>query len=489
MPLLCLPFSHIAEYHVDGKKIPEVDFDVGDSWAGLMPISAKKGEKRKLFFWFWPSKDPRHVDDLVFWTNGGPGCSSMMGFLQENGPFKWPTGTAKPIPNQWSWTNLSHVLWVEQPVGTGFSQGTPNIHDDDELAAQLAGFLVQFLEVFKELKGKNFYVTGESYAGYYVPYIANYLYEHPGLVPLKTKGIWLTDPSVSWDIVTEYIPAYNFANKWKDVLGLNASYLQTLKNASDFCGFTNYAATYATYPPPPGPFPLPPQAYVPGTVPNYANITSGCLLWDDIYNASAMANPNFNVYRIFDGWPVLWDVIGFPGSFFNYQSPVYFARRDVQDAIHAPHIDWSECSTKPVYVNGQDNSVPSMLSVMPNVIQKSARTVVMHGLADYVLIAEGTRIAIQNMTCMGGLKGFRTPIVKESFVIDGFGAIGNLHQERMTYVEVNLAGHMMPEYAPWAAYKTLWYLLGRGELTSSAIDDSLYPNNYQLFGQWSPPTH
>ncbi|KAF8335896.1 uncharacterized protein EI90DRAFT_3287786 [Cantharellus anzutake] len=100
-----------------------------------------------------------------------------------------------------------------------------DIHDEDQLAAQFTGFLLQFLEVFIELKGKNFYLSGESYgaawcnniqsphifsfsninpAGFYVPYIANYLYENPGLVPLNTKGIWITDPSVSWDI-----PAYN----------------------------------------------------------------------------------------------------------------------------------------------------------------------------------------------------------------------------------------------------------------------------------------
>lgn len=41
--------------------------------------------------------------------------------------------------------------------------------------------------------------------------IANYLYEHPKAVDLKLKGVWITDPSVSYDIVTEYIPALTFA--------------------------------------------------------------------------------------------------------------------------------------------------------------------------------------------------------------------------------------------------------------------------------------
>jgi hypothetical protein len=57
------------------------------------------------------------------------------------------------------------MLYVEQPVGTGFSQGVPNIKNEDDLAAQLVGFFQQFLEVFKELKGKNFYLSGESVSG------------------------------------------------------------------------------------------------------------------------------------------------------------------------------------------------------------------------------------------------------------------------------------------------------------------------------------
>ncbi|KAF8604918.1 alpha/beta-hydrolase [Ceratobasidium sp. AG-I] len=467
------------DYLVDGTKIPEVDFDVGPSWSGLMPISGNANETRKLFFWFWPTTNAKHTDDLVFWTNGGPGCSSLEGLLQENGPFVWPTGTAKPIRNQWSWTNLSHVLWVEQPVGTGFSQGIPNITDDDQLAAQFAGFLAQFLEVFSELKGKNFYASGESYAGFYVPYIANYLYEHPKAVDLNLKGVWITDPSVSYDIVTEFIPALTFAEKWQDVLALNSSFMAQLKKNGDACGFTDYAKKYATYPPK-GKLPLPKQAY--HGLPNYANITEKCALWDQVYEAAITVNPNFNVYRIFDVWPVLWDVLGFPGSYNNQQSPIYFNRTDVQDAIHAPRISWSECSSIDVYINGTDNSVPVMLSVMPNVIEKSERTVVMHGGIDYVLIDEGTRIAIQNMT-WGGKQGFQTPIKDESFVIEGFGVLGRMHQERkLTYVEVDLAGHMMPQYAPWAAYKTLSYLLGRENLTDHSNDGALYPSDYEVFG-------
>ncbi|CCM06577.1 uncharacterized protein FIBRA_08855 [Fibroporia radiculosa] len=158
-----------SEFYVDGSTIPLVNWDAGPSWAGLLPISSDPDETRKLFFWFFPPGPEGSLDDLILWLNGGPGCSSMDGLLQENGPISWQAGEAYPTPNEYSWTNLSSILWVDQPVGTGYSVGTPDVTNEDEVAAQLVGFFQQFLEVFSELKGKNFYLSGESYAGMYVP--------------------------------------------------------------------------------------------------------------------------------------------------------------------------------------------------------------------------------------------------------------------------------------------------------------------------------
>ena len=79
--------------------------------------------------------------------------------------------------NEYSWTNLSSVLYIEQPVGTGFTQGTPNIQDEDDLAEQFVGFLQQFLEVFPELKGKKTYLTGES-VRFGSPFFLSYIYEY-----------------------------------------------------------------------------------------------------------------------------------------------------------------------------------------------------------------------------------------------------------------------------------------------------------------------
>ena len=96
-----------------------------------------------------------------FWiqSNGLIKDNNLHAFWQ---PFLWSAGQRKPTINEYSWTNLSSMLYVEQPVGTGFSQGVPNIVNEDDLAAQFVGFLQQFLKVFQELKGKKTYLTGES---------------------------------------------------------------------------------------------------------------------------------------------------------------------------------------------------------------------------------------------------------------------------------------------------------------------------------------
>ena len=85
----------------------------------------------------------------------------------------------------------------------------------------------------------------------------------------------------------------------------------------------------------------------------------------------------------------------YSGSFHNEQTlPLYFDRADVKAAIHAPNVSWEECSSDRVFPNG-DASPSTALSVLPSVIERSNRTVIVHGRADFILFTEGTRIVIQ----------------------------------------------------------------------------------------------
>jgi len=283
-----------------------------------------------------------------------------------------------------------------------------------------------------------------------VPYIANWIYEHPGL-DLNLKGIFIADPSLSYDVVQQEIPALRFARANQNLFPFNSSFWNELQTISDNCGYTDYLDQFVTYPPK-GQLPLPVATN--GTF----SATAACRIHSPIQRAIGLLNPVFDVYRVSDTFPNLWSVLGFPRS---TQEFVYFNRTDVQDAIHAPHIVWQSCAAKSVYLPGGDQSIPSTLSVLPNVIEKSERTVIVHGLADFILVAEGTRIAIQNMT-WNGQQGFQTPIANESFTVKNMGVYGNEHTERgLTYIEYYFSGHMTPQFVPWAAFASVQFLLGQ----------------------------
>lgn len=79
------------EYAVNGTGVPYVDFDLGESYAGLMNIT-DNSDDGQLYFWFFPSTNPAAEKEILIWLNGGPGCSSLEGFFQENGPVLWQYG-------------------------------------------------------------------------------------------------------------------------------------------------------------------------------------------------------------------------------------------------------------------------------------------------------------------------------------------------------------------------------------------------------------
>jgi carboxypeptidase D len=85
----------LAEYVV--KSLPDVNYDIGEMYSGLMPIDASNAS-RALFFIFEPTIGAPS-EDITIWLNGGPGCSSLEGFLQEMGRFLWQPGTFAPVEN------------------------------------------------------------------------------------------------------------------------------------------------------------------------------------------------------------------------------------------------------------------------------------------------------------------------------------------------------------------------------------------------------
>lgn len=57
-----------------------------------------------------------------------PGCSSMMGVFQENGPCRFTENDTEPTLNPYSWNEYANMLYVDQPIGTGFSDSTYDVN-------------------------------------------------------------------------------------------------------------------------------------------------------------------------------------------------------------------------------------------------------------------------------------------------------------------------------------------------------------------------
>lgn len=116
------------------------------------------------------------VRSMIIWLTGGPGCSSTLALLTENGPCSVnPDGETTTI-NPYSWTETAHVLWLDQPAGVGYSYGSETDANEKMVSEDAYYFLQGFFKKYPEYSKSPFYVVGESYAGHYVPAISHRIY-------------------------------------------------------------------------------------------------------------------------------------------------------------------------------------------------------------------------------------------------------------------------------------------------------------------------
>lgn len=113
---------------------------------------------------------------VIFWLNGGPGCSSMDGAFSEVGPLRL-NEKEEVVYNEGSWHKRGSIVFVDQPAGTGFSFTNEYDHDLDQISFEFLKFLEKYYEVFPEDANREILLAGESYAGQYLPYIAKAILE------------------------------------------------------------------------------------------------------------------------------------------------------------------------------------------------------------------------------------------------------------------------------------------------------------------------
>ncbi|XP_027183770.1 serine carboxypeptidase-like 20 [Coffea eugenioides] len=139
-------------------------------------VTIDSNPQKNLFYYFVVSEGNPSKDPLVLWLNGGPGCSGFDGFVYEHGPFNFEAPKSQgelPILhlNPYSWSKVSNIIYLDSPSGVGFSY--PNLTTGDfQTASDTHAFLLKWLEQYPEFQANPFYMSGESYAGVYIPTLA-----------------------------------------------------------------------------------------------------------------------------------------------------------------------------------------------------------------------------------------------------------------------------------------------------------------------------
>nr|GMC71727.1 serine carboxypeptidase-like 45 [Ipomoea batatas] len=214
---------------------PEVGFQ---QFSGYVTVDKK--EERSLFYYFVEAQVDPASKPLVLWLNGGPGCSSLgVGAFSENGPFR-PSGQFL-VKNAHSWNLEANMLYLESPIGVGFSYANHTSSyetvNDKVTARDNLVFLMRWFHKFPQYIKSNLFITGESYAGHYVPQLAKLMIEFNKKKPLfNLKGVALGNP------VLEFATDFNSRAEYFWSHGLISD--STYRLFSEVCNYSRYVSEY-----------------------------------------------------------------------------------------------------------------------------------------------------------------------------------------------------------------------------------------------------
>ncbi|KAJ7111483.1 alpha/beta-hydrolase [Mycena epipterygia] len=183
------------------------------------------GTGMSMWFWFFASRTAPETAPFTLWINGGPGCASEIGLFQENGPCNVnPDGKSTTL-NPFSWNSVSNMIYIDQPIGTGFSFGTDTVNSTEGAAPQFwKAFQILFESgEFSQYQSREFIFATESYGGHYGPSFVTYFDQQNAAI---AKGTVTGVPIV--------VSALMVNNGWYDPLIQNLAYLTFATNAPGY---------------------------------------------------------------------------------------------------------------------------------------------------------------------------------------------------------------------------------------------------------------
>lgn len=389
-----------------------------DQDSGILDL----GNGDDMFYWLFRSRDSPDSDPLVIWLTGGPGCSSELALFYENGPYTINDDLSLSR-NEHSWNTNANLLYVDQPVGTGFSHAKDPTHyarNEKMVAENFYRFLLKFFATFPELKGRALYITGESYAGHYIPAIADFIVRNPD-EDMNLAGVAIGN---GWVDPYDQYPAYaDFARENNLISNLH---YYVLKGAMKACRLLIKSGLW-------------PIAFY------------ECQLASTTVLGNPLA-PNFNVYDIRKKCenPLLCYDFNNMDKFIN--------REDVKAELGVSKRSWSNCNMV-VHTFMLGDWVTNMQSNVVNLLNNKVRVLVYSGDKDWVCNWRGGEAWTNSLQWEYKQDFNQKAFDKWNINDETVGEFKNI--SNLTFLRVYNAGHMVPMDQPKVALSMLNQFLGK----------------------------
>ncbi|KAJ3555877.1 hypothetical protein NM688_g2335 [Phlebia brevispora] len=387
-----------------------------------------------LFFVLIKARRTADKERILFWFNGGPGCSSFDGLMMEVGPWRLDKdGGLHTVEG--GWEEYTTMVYIDQPAGTGFSYTSSNgyLHELPEASRHIIQFLRNFYEVFPEYLSMDTYLGGESYAGQYIPYFADAILSSDLNIPLRGAAIgngWI-------DSRTQYPSYLDYAVK-HGIVEENSEDYKRAKQATDRCmgnlaGYTDVYPVHDSFC----------ESLLGTVIEGKSKLIDGkpkCLNMYDVrlYDDSPACGMN---------WPP-----DLPDMY------TYLRRKDVVRALHASSAlkEWEECRGQ-IHRNFATQHSNASVTVIPRVLERIP-LLLFAGDQDLICNYMGIETMIQSMSWNGGT-GLGT-VQTQSWTVGGAPAGTWVSSRNLTYVKIFNASHMAGFDVPHVTHDMILRFMG-----------------------------
>ncbi|KAL3624051.1 Serine carboxypeptidase-like 25 [Castilleja foliolosa] len=417
---------------------PKVGFQ---QFSGYVTVNEVAG--RALFYWLTEAEQSPLSKPLVVWLNGGPGCSSVAyGASEEIGPFRINKNLSGLYVNKFSWNKLGNLLFLETPAGVGFSYSnrSSDLLDtgDRRTAKDSLQFLIRWLDRFPRYKNREIYLTGESYAGHYVPQLAKEIVNYNANTKHKIniKGFMVGNA-----VTDNHYDNLGTVNYWWSHAMISDKTYKQLMSTCDFqqqktsneCESIYYYAMDQEF----------------GNIDQYNIYGARCNSSGGSSSSGSSTGATRRNMRL-PNRPIFKELSGYDPCTEKY-AEVYYNRPDVQRALHAnisgriPY-KWTACS-ETLNRNWNDTD-SSILPIYRELIAAGLRIWVFSGDVDSVVPVTATRYSLAQLKLATTISWYPWYVKKQ---VGGWTEV----YKGLTFATVRGAGHEVPMFKPRAAFQLL----------------------------------